>query len=114
MIPATEALCLSHARLSPSDAEAVRSYLDEVDAYVREHMLRVGCVVPVTPGRVNPTIAAEVERRLRLQGWKAEFQQVAVRSALVPGQKVANYQLALAPSDAAYEEADRTIAASGN
>ena len=114
MISAAEALCLPRARLSPSDAEAVAAYLGEVEAYVREHMLRVGCIVPVNPNRMNPTIAAEVEHRLRLQGWKAEFQRVAVQSTLAPGNKIANYQLALAPTDAAYEEADRTIAASGN
>ena len=109
MITATEALRLSVAALSSSDAEAAETYLRDVERYVRENMRRVGCVMPVEPSRVNPTIAAEIERKLRAAGWKAEFQKVAREIPLAPGQKVMAYQLALAPTDEAYAEADRKV-----
>ena len=109
MITATEALRLPSAALSPSDAEAAESYLRDVEEYIRQNMGRVGCIMPVIPGRVNPVIAAEVERKLRAAGWKAEFQKVARESPLAPGQKVMAYQLALAPTDEAYAEADRKV-----
>lgn len=107
MIHATEALALQQARLSPSDAEAAARHVEEISAYVREHMTRVGCTMPVDPSKMNPTIASEVERACRQNGWRAEFQQVAVKSALAPGQKTAHFQIALAPTDESYAEADR-------
>lgn len=107
MITAAEALALPCAKISPSDAAGATSYLAEIEAFIRENMRRVGCTMPVDPTKVNPTIAAEIERALRAAGWRAEFQKTVVKSALAPGQKVAGYQLALAPTDAAYEEADK-------
>ncbi len=111
MITATLALLLPVAVLSSSDAEATSSYLADIEEYIDKNMRRVGLTMPVDPARVNPTIAAEIERTLRLKGWKAEFQKVAVTSTLMAGQKTTGYQLALAPSDEAYVEADKVLKA---
>lgn len=111
MITATSALLLPGAALSPSDAEATSSYLADIEEYIHNNMKRVGCTMPVDPSRVNPTIAAEVERTLRSAGWKAEFQKVVIQSKLAPGQSIPGFQLALAPSDEAYAEADKAIKA---
>ena len=107
MISSVEALGLPAAKLSPSDAEASKQCLAELEAYVREHMTRVGCIMPIDPTKMNPHIAAEIERACRAAGWRAEFQKTVVASALQPGQKIAGFQLALMPTDAAYEEADK-------
>lgn len=109
MISAIEALTLPRARLTPSDAEAANKCLAELEAYIREHMTRTGCVMPIDPAKMNPNIAAEVERACRKCGWRAEFQKTVVASALSPGQKIAGYQLALAPTDEAYAEADARL-----
>ena len=113
MIPAAEALHLQTAGLSPSDADAATSLLQEIEVHVRKHMRRPGCIVPLDPSRVNPSIAVEIERRCRLAGWHAEFQQTAERSSLVGAgnrQTVTGFQLALRPRDEAYMEADAASA----
>ena len=107
VISAAEALRLPSAAVSASDAEAAASYLADIEAYIRANMRRVGCTMPIDPTRVNPVIAAEIERRLRAAGWRAEFQKTQVPSVLAPGKMVISYQLALAPVDEAYAEADR-------
>ena len=110
MMHAIEALTtLPGARLSPSDAEATAQHLAQLDAHVRENMTRTGCIMPIDPSKMNPNIAVEIERTCRQRGWRAEFQQVAVKSALAPGQKTAHFQLALAPTDESYAEADKAM-----
>ena len=102
MISAKDALLLPSARLRPSDAERALKILAEIEAYVRVHMDRGGCVVPIDPREVNGAVVAEIEHICRTLGWVAEFQQKLKPSAIDPRQSTVFFQLSLRPDLAAY------------
>lgn len=107
VISASQALRLPTAGVSDSDWETAVLILRRIDGYVREHMKRGGCEVPIDADRLNPQIAYEVMTALRRQGWIVEIQQRLEASRLDPSRRVpSGMQIALRPSNDAYDDAD--------
>ena len=105
MIPASEALRLPSAQLSPEEVAAADALDAELDAHLRQHMQRGGATFDTKETR-GPVIA-EVTWRLRRAKYEVQVMAAQAASALDPRKAcVVGYRLMLVPSDEAYREAE--------
>lgn len=103
MIPASEALRLPSAQLSPEEVAAADALDAELDAHLRQHMQRGGATFDTKETR-GPVIA-EVTWRLRRAKYEVQVMAAQAASALDPRKAcVVGYRLMLVPSDEAYRE----------
>lgn len=105
MMKASDALMLSRARLT--DGEKARAALleQQIHDYTEKHMEYSG-LHGFTTAECNNNVIAEVNRRLRRDGWFTQW--VPAYSAPTKGgkQQLTGWKLDATPVDAAYTEAE--------
>ncbi len=103
MIPASEALRLPCAQLTPEESAAADVLDAEIDAHLRENMRRGGATYDTK--EVRGPVIAEATWRLRRAGYQVQVMAAQAPSALDPRKQcVVAYRMLLAPSDEAYRE----------
>jgi hypothetical protein len=107
MIPATEALELANAKLTPQELEAADKLEAELDEFIRTKMERRGC--DFTTKETNGNVIAEINQRIKRAGYAPTWHQLIERNRFnaAAEPKLVGYKVQVAPSDEAYRESNR-------
>lgn len=106
MITASDALMLPTAQSTEAERTAAALLDVEISAYVETHMEFRGCY-DIKVEETRPSVIAEVNQRIRRQGWHAEWKPIYRQDDPTNKQKRshAGYSVDLIPSDEAYHRA---------
>jgi len=108
VISAAEALRLASAQLTDEEKQAADGLEILIEEYVRKGMKRNG--VDLETKMTNRSVIAEVNHRLRAAGWSTQWEPIVERHKLNAAvQSVTGWRLSLFPTDAAYDDAARSI-----